>query len=129
MLIAVVALIVVGPQDLPKLMRSAGRMMAKARAMASEFTSAFDQMAQEAEMEELRAEIESLRTNNPIAAAKREVEEAVKPISDEIQEEKKKVDDAVKAQTAPAEPTEKASSDSDAAGSVAEPSESETAKS
>ena len=85
-LIAIVALIVVGPQDLPKLMRSAGRMMRKARELASEFTAAFDQMAREAEMEELRAEIESLKKNNVVAGVKKDLEDAVKPINDELRE-------------------------------------------
>ncbi|MEM9494665.1 MAG: Sec-independent protein translocase protein TatB [Pseudomonadota bacterium] len=79
-LVAVIALIVVGPKDLPKLMRSAGSVVRKAREMAAEFTNAFDQMAREAEMEDLRAEIEDLKKNNPLAEAKRELDEAVKPI-------------------------------------------------
>ena len=84
MLIAVVALIVVGPKDLPKLMRSAGRMVAKAREMAGEFAAAFDQMAREAEMEELRKEIDDLKKNNPVADAKRALDETTAPIDREL---------------------------------------------
>lgn len=86
-LIAVVALIVVGPRDLPRLMRQAGRMAAKARSMASEFTAAFDQMARETEMEELRKEIDALKNDNVVTKAKRELDEAVKPIDEELREE------------------------------------------
>lgn len=111
MLVAVIALIVVGPKDLPKLMRSAGRMAAKARAMASEFTSAFDQMAREAEMEELRAEIESLKSNNPIANVKRDIEEAVKPIDDELRKEKDAIDEAASASMDDPKPDEAPSAD------------------
>lgn len=86
-LIAVVALIVVGPRDLPKLMRTAGKAVAQARRMASEFTSAFNQMAREAEMEDMRREIENLKRNSPVADAKRAVDEAVRPIERIVRDE------------------------------------------
>lgn len=87
LLIAVIALIVVGPRDLPRLMRSAGRMVAKAKAMASEFTSAFDQMARETEMEELRQEIDALKKANPVDKAKKELEEAIAPVTNEFRKD------------------------------------------
>lgn len=99
MLVAVVALIVVGPKDLPKLMRSAGRLVAKARSLAGEFTAAFDQMAREAEMEELRKEIDELKKNNPVADAKRAVDEAVAPVEKEFRDEAREIDKAVREQT------------------------------
>lgn len=86
-LIAVVALIVVGPRDLPRMMRQAGRMVAKAKSMAAEFTAAFDQMARETEMEELRKEIDALKRDNPVAQAKRELDETMKPIKEDLQKE------------------------------------------
>ena len=95
MLVAVVALIVVGPKDLPKLMRSAGRMVAKARSMAREFTVAFDQMAREAEMEELRKELDDLKRNNPVADVKRAVDETLAPIDKELRDEANELKDAV----------------------------------
>ena len=95
-LIAVVTLIVVGPRDLPRLMRQAGRMAAKARSMAAEFTAAFDQMARETEMEELRKEIDALKRDNVVAKAKRELDEAVKPIDEELREEAGAVEAAAK---------------------------------
>ncbi|MEX0645393.1 MAG: Sec-independent protein translocase protein TatB, partial [Parvularculaceae bacterium] len=52
--VAVIALVVIGPRDLPKMMRIAGKAFAQARRMAGEFTAAFHQMAREAEMEEMR---------------------------------------------------------------------------
>jgi sec-independent protein translocase protein TatB len=63
----VVALIVVGPKDLPRLMNMAGKWASKARAMAQEFRKSFDEMARETELDELRKEIENLKKNNPIA--------------------------------------------------------------
>ncbi len=53
MLLALVALIVIGPKDLPKAMRVVGRFVGKARGMASQFRSGFDAMVREAELEEM----------------------------------------------------------------------------
>jgi sec-independent protein translocase protein TatB len=53
MLFALVALIVIGPKDLPKAMRVVGRFVGKARGMASQFRSGFDAMVREAELEEM----------------------------------------------------------------------------
>jgi sec-independent protein translocase protein TatB len=81
--IAVIALIVVGPKDLPRLMRGAGQAAAKARRMASEFTSAFNQMARESEIEDMRREIEALKRDNPAADAQRSFDEAMRPLDEE----------------------------------------------
>jgi sec-independent protein translocase protein TatB len=62
----IVALVVVGPKDLPRLMNMAGKWAGKARAMASEFRRSFDEMARESELAELRKEIEELKKNNPV---------------------------------------------------------------
>ena len=62
LVIGLVALLVVGPKDLPLLMRKVGKFMAKARAMANEFRSSFDEMARQSELDELRKEVEALRT-------------------------------------------------------------------
>ena len=62
LVIGLVALLVVGPKDLPVLMRRVGRMVAKARAMANEFRSSFDEMARQSELDDLRKEVEALRS-------------------------------------------------------------------
>jgi sec-independent protein translocase protein TatB len=67
LLLLIVALVVVGPKDLPKMMRTAGQWVAKARAMADQFRKSFDEMARQSELDELRAEIESLRKERPLA--------------------------------------------------------------
>ena len=59
--LALLAIIVVGPEDLPKLMRRMGQFMAKMRAMAQEFKDAFNEMGDATEMAELRKEIEELK--------------------------------------------------------------------
>jgi sec-independent protein translocase protein TatB len=51
--VAVLALIVIGPKDLPKVMRVVGRWVSRARATANQFRSGFDDMMREAELAEL----------------------------------------------------------------------------
>ena len=65
-ILLVVALVVVGPKDLPRMMHMAGKWAGKARDMASEFRKSFDEMARQTELDELRKEIEELKKNNPV---------------------------------------------------------------
>lgn len=100
-LVAIVALVVVGPKELPRLMRMAGKLFAQARRMASEFTAAFDQMARETEMEEMRKEIEALKRDNPVAGVKREMDAALRPVETMLRDEANELRDAT---TKPLEP-------------------------
>jgi len=59
--LALLAIIVVGPKDLPKLMRTLGGFMAKVRAMGQEFKDAFDDMDAEDEIAQMRKEIQELK--------------------------------------------------------------------
>ncbi len=68
--ILVVALVVVGPKDLPKLMRTAGQWAGRARAMADQFRRSFDDMARQSELDELRQQVNKLQTETKEAAAK-----------------------------------------------------------
>lgn len=63
MIAAVVALMVVGPKDLPVLLRRFGQFMARLRGMAAEFRASFEEMARQSELDELRKEVEALRRN------------------------------------------------------------------
>ena len=54
MLVVVVALVVIGPKDLPKAMRFVGKWVAKARGMARHFRAGLDTMMREAELEEMQ---------------------------------------------------------------------------
>ncbi|HJU16021.1 MAG TPA: Sec-independent protein translocase protein TatB [Stellaceae bacterium] len=57
LLIGVVALVVIGPKDLPKAMRVAGYWMRKARALSQEFHNSVDEVIREAELEEVRQQL------------------------------------------------------------------------
>ena len=53
-IVALVALLVIGPKDLPRVMRYVGNWLAKGRAMSRHVRAGFDTMMREAEMEELQ---------------------------------------------------------------------------
>ncbi len=71
LLVGVIALIVVGPKDLPILMRRVGEFVGKLRAMAAEFRASFDEMARQSELEELRKEVEAMRVGQSVQTAAR----------------------------------------------------------
>src|SRR5262245_7896349 len=63
--IAVLAIVVVGPKDLPRLMAQASRWMRAARRMANEFQGHLDQLAREAELADLEKETRVVMTDLP----------------------------------------------------------------
>jgi sec-independent protein translocase protein TatB len=66
-IIAVVALVVVGPKDLPRAMRTAARWMRAGQKLAREFQSHVDELVREAELEELREKVQKAATT-PLAS-------------------------------------------------------------
>lgn len=98
MLLAIVALIVVGPKDLPVMMRKLGQWLARGRAMANEFKDAFDDIAREAELDDLRKEIEDLKRDNAVTQAMDELKDVEKEINNSVMrdiDEKKPVPEQV----------------------------------
>src|SRR5580658_6634173 len=79
LIVLIVALVVVGPKDLPKLMRIVGRWVGKARSMADQFRKSFDEMARQSELDELRQEIEALRTQRPLADIQNTLHQSILP--------------------------------------------------
>jgi sec-independent protein translocase protein TatB len=77
LLVLVVALVVVGPKDLPKLMRKMGQWTAKARGMADQFRRSFDEMARQSELDELRKELDELRNTRPLAGVEEQINETL----------------------------------------------------
>ncbi len=75
-LIAVISVIVIGPKDLPKVMRQAGRWARKAREMAAEFQRGVDEMMRESELAELKQQVEKA---SDTTALRRQVEAAIDP--------------------------------------------------
>jgi sec-independent protein translocase protein TatB len=73
LIVALVALVVIGPKDLPKVMRTVGHWVGRARGMARHFRSGIDTMIREAELEEMekkwRDENERIMREFPADAA------------------------------------------------------------
>jgi sec-independent protein translocase protein TatB len=69
LIVALVALVVIGPKDLPKVMRTVGHWVGRARGMARHFRSGIDTMIREAELEEMekkwKAENERIMRDYP----------------------------------------------------------------
>ena len=85
LVIGLVALLVVGPKDLPMLMRKVGQFVAKARGMANEFRASFDEMARQSELDDLRKEVEALRTGQGMHPLGAEAEAAFKDIRKDLE--------------------------------------------
>jgi len=75
LVIGIVALIVIGPKDLPEMFRQLGRMTAKMRAMAREFSRAMEQAANEAGVADVAKDLKNV--TNPKAMGLNAVKDAV----------------------------------------------------
>jgi sec-independent protein translocase protein TatB len=83
--IAVVALIAIGPKELPGVLRMVGQWMGKARRMASEFQGQFNEAMREAEMADLKKSFDDIKdaasglaSNNIMTSLQKDVGEALK---------------------------------------------------
>jgi sec-independent protein translocase protein TatB len=85
MVIGAVALIVIGPKDLPRALRTVGNMVGKIRRLAGEFQGQFNEAMREAELEDVKRQIQgvndsvsSLNTGfNPIQTIRDELKGAI----------------------------------------------------
>ncbi len=70
LVLALIALIVIGPKDLPKVLRTLGRFMQKARGMAREFQGHVDQAMRESGVDEIKGSFNDLKAPNLMTAQK-----------------------------------------------------------
>src|ERR1700730_11322173 len=84
-IIGIVALIAIGPKELPAVLRTTGQWMGKIRRMASEFQDLFKEAMREAEMADLKKQVDEMSSTasnftnfDPIGSVRREVENLVK---------------------------------------------------
>ena len=63
--IAILALIVIGPRDLPRVMKTVGQWVRKARSVTREFQFSVDEMIREADLEDARKALRSAETIDP----------------------------------------------------------------
>ncbi len=74
LIIGVVAVVVVGPKDMPRMMRLAGQWAGRARSMAAQFRSSFEDMARQSELEEMRAEMMKTYNDKSLKDIQRETD-------------------------------------------------------
>jgi sec-independent protein translocase protein TatB len=122
-----VALVVVGPKDLPRLMNMAGRWAGKARNMANEFKKSFDDMARQSELDELRAEVEKLRVTDPVADLGNEIERTLNPVDTEAATRAAAQEDAPAPRSGEYQVSETPVSEADAKPEAAQPADPQTA--
>lgn len=103
--IALVALIVIGPKDLPRTMKTVAQWMRKARSLTREFQSGIDEMVREAELEDARKALDATRKGN----LERTIGNAIDP-DDELGKEVRSVEqEARRKDDAPAKAAESGS--------------------
>ncbi|MBX9746033.1 MAG: Sec-independent protein translocase protein TatB [Hyphomonadaceae bacterium] len=81
-IIGILALLVVGPKDLPLLFRKIGRWTAKLRGMAQEFRTGFDELARQAELDELKKEVDALRRTTSLNEIRSELTKPLGTLED-----------------------------------------------
>lgn len=78
MIIALITILVVGPKEIPRVLRTVTQIMRKLRSMANEFQSGIDELAREAELDDLKKDIE--RTASKDLAG--DLEKSIDPTGD-----------------------------------------------
>jgi sec-independent protein translocase protein TatB len=89
LLIGIVALIAIGPKELPGALRTLGQWMGKVRRMASEFQNQFHEAMREAELADLKKEVDEMASKaqsyahfDPIDDIRKDIEKAASPPPD-----------------------------------------------
>ena len=124
--IAVVALIAIGPKELPGVLRMVGQWMGKARKMAGEFQGQFQEAMREAEMADLKKTFDDVKdaatgftTDNVMTSLQKDVGDALK--IDDIEEPATSQGDAPATSDAPEAPIPEIFTAADAHAAATEP--------
>src|ERR1700747_1921426 len=88
LLIGIVALIVIGPKELPAVMRSLGQWTRKIRSLAADFQNQFQEAMREAEMADLKKQVDDMASDiksyDPLKSVRDDIETAGKDIEKSI---------------------------------------------
>lgn len=82
LVIAIIALLVVGPRELPRMLRTIGSFTGQMRRMAGDFQRQFNEALREAELDEVKRGIDAVRSTNPATAIRNRIN-PLKPASRE----------------------------------------------
>ena len=92
LVIAIVAIVVIGPKDLPRALRVLGQWSGKIKRMAREFQNQFNEAIREAELDSVQREIEDIGKIDPVA----DVRAAIAKTCDDIRQDLEKVAEEAK---------------------------------
>ncbi len=95
LILGVVALIVVGPKELPFLLRTIGKYVAMMRRQANEFRSQFDEAMREAELDDIRKDVEKVARDAEVS-----LRDAGSSVDREIHASQQAVDESMKSEPA-----------------------------
>jgi len=107
LVIAIVMIVVVGPKDLPRMLRTFGKTTAKLRAMAGDFQKQFNEALKEAELDDVKKSVDELRGLNPAS----QIRKHLNPFEKAAADVRSGLDQALK----PSTPPEAAAADAQAA--------------
>jgi sec-independent protein translocase protein TatB len=82
--LALIAIIVIGPKDLPKVLRGFGRMMTKVRGLSREFQGHVDMAMKDAGLEDVKKDLASLKSGNPMTSIKNDIALGASPKSNDF---------------------------------------------
>jgi sec-independent protein translocase protein TatB len=91
LLIAVVAIVVIGPKDLPRAMRTVGQWTTKMKRMAGDFQRQFNEAVREAELDDVKNQVTKLGKIDPMADLKK----SLTKVDTDLKADLKKVDDSI----------------------------------
>ncbi|WP_394689278.1 Sec-independent protein translocase protein TatB [Hoeflea sp.] len=101
LVVAIVLIVVVGPKDLPPMLRAFGRTTKKLRGMASEFRGQFDEALREAELDDVKKTFDEARKLNPMQG----IRDAVNPLKDTAKDIKADLEKTVNSAETPSTPS------------------------
>jgi len=84
LVIAVVAIVVVGPKELPRMLRTFGKTMGQVRRTANDFKRQFDEALREAErevdLEDTKKQLQSIARMDPVADVKKDLDQTIRAV-------------------------------------------------
>ena len=100
LILGIVALLVIGPKDLPALLRTIGKYVGMIKRQAAEFRAQFDEAMRESELSELKKSVESIQQETEAS-----MREATSSVEKQLEEARQSVDGAMDEPKPAADPT------------------------
>lgn len=101
LVVAVIAIIFVGPRELPGMLRTLGRAVSKVRGLAGDFQRQMDNAIKEAELDDVKKSVESVRNLDPTKAIK----DKLNPLKQDMEDAKDEIEAAAVEPPKPIKPS------------------------